>query len=378
MSTSAAEKPMFVGLRSPVSDRAGAGGHPCQGLYHAPSGEAPKVAMIATHYNVDFSEHYLAPMMAARGVGFLGWNTRYRGDEAHFLLDHALVEIGVGVKWLRETAGIEHVILLGNSGGASLMSAYQSQAVEPNVVPVAGVRAPRSLDELSPADAYISLAAHPGRPDCLTSRLDPSLTDELDPTSIDPSLDLWNPENGPPYAPQFVERYRSAQLARNQRITDWAKSELARLTELGFNDRVFPVSRSWADPRMIDPTIEPSDRRPNWSIGGDPRRANRSVWGLGVASTLRTWLSMWSMETSQCRAEPHLARVTVPSLVVHATADPGVYRSDAERIFTAIAAADKTYVEVNADHYLLEPANSRSDVADLMADWIAERFPVTR
>ena len=108
----------FVGLPSPVVGRAGAGGHPCQGIYHRPAGATPRVAFIATHYNVDFSEHYLASFMAERGFGFLGWNTRFRGNEAHFLLDHALAEIGVGVRWLREQAGAERVVLLGNSGGA--------------------------------------------------------------------------------------------------------------------------------------------------------------------------------------------------------------------------------------------------------------------
>ncbi len=130
----------FVGLPSPVIGRAGAGGHPCQGIYHRPAGARPTTALIATHYNVDFSEHYLASFLAERGYGFLGWNTRFRGAEAHFLLDHALAEIGVGVRWLRETAGVERVVLLGNSGGGSLMAAYQSQAVEPNVTPVAGMR----------------------------------------------------------------------------------------------------------------------------------------------------------------------------------------------------------------------------------------------
>ncbi len=97
----------FVGLPSPVVGRAGAGGHPCQGIYHrsvGQSGTLPRTAFIATHYNVDFSEHYLASFLAERGYGFLGWNTRFRGNEAHFLLDHALAEIGVGVRWLRAAA----------------------------------------------------------------------------------------------------------------------------------------------------------------------------------------------------------------------------------------------------------------------------------
>ena len=91
---------------------------PVQGLYHRASGTTPTTALIATHYDIDFSEHYLAEHMAARGYGFLGWNTRFRGAGRYFLLDHAVAEIGVGVRWLREQAGVERVVLLGNSGGA--------------------------------------------------------------------------------------------------------------------------------------------------------------------------------------------------------------------------------------------------------------------
>ena len=140
------------------------------------------MAFIATHYNVDFSEHYLASFMAERGFGFLGWNTRFRGNEAHFLLDHALAEIGVGVRWLREQAGAEQVVLLGNSGGGSLMAAYQSQATEPSVRPVAGMRPLPAVEDLPPGDLYVALAAHSGRPEVLTAWLDASVTDEGDPT----------------------------------------------------------------------------------------------------------------------------------------------------------------------------------------------------
>src|SRR5699024_7517198 len=121
----------FVGLTSPTAPRAGAGGYPCQGLFYRGLERTPTVAVIATHYQIDFSEHYLADYLAGRGIGFLGWNTRFRGFESSFALDHALVDIGVGVRWLREVAGVDTVVLLGNSGGGSLMAAYQSQAVEP-------------------------------------------------------------------------------------------------------------------------------------------------------------------------------------------------------------------------------------------------------
>ena len=170
----------FVGLPSPAVGRAGAGGHPCQGIYHAPSGARPTTAFIATHYNVDFSEHYLASFLAGRGYGFLGWNTRFRGAEAYFLLDHTLAEIAVGVSWLRQQ-GIERVVLLGNSGGGSLMGAYHSQSVEPNIRPARDRTILPAALELPPCDLFVFVAAHPGRPEILTDWMDASVIDENDP-----------------------------------------------------------------------------------------------------------------------------------------------------------------------------------------------------
>ncbi len=54
------------------------------------------------------------------------------------MLEHALIDIGVGVRWLREEAGVERVVILGNSGGGSLMGAYQAEATPPTLA--AGVR----------------------------------------------------------------------------------------------------------------------------------------------------------------------------------------------------------------------------------------------
>jgi len=345
----------FVGLPSPSMPRAGAGGHPCQGLYWSPEGRRPRIALIATHYNVDFAEHYSAPYFAARGFGFLGWNTRYRGAEDLFHLDHARTDIGVGVKWLREQ-GVEKIVLLGNSGGGSLMAAYQADA-----------------EEDAKGDLYISLNAHPGRPEVLTNWMDGSVIDETDPPKTDEALNPFGEHNGPPFSEDFVTRYRAAQRGRNQRITDWAKSELARLNAAGIPDRIFPLFRTWADLRFIDPAIEPTDRPCPGCYAGPPHLANRSPFGIGRANTLRAWLSMWSLETSECQGPPQLAKLTVPALVVQSMADMGVFPSDARKIFDSIAASDKTVELIPGAHYFEDSEHNREGAIDLMAAWINER-----
>jgi len=362
----------FIGLVSPTAPRFGHGTHPCQGLYWTPKGKRPRVAFIANHYNVDFNEHYLAPYMAARGYGFLGWNTRYRGAEDQFILEHALVDIAVGVRWLKEVAGVETVVLLGNSGGGSLMAAYQAEAQ--NLTLDAKGPLLDALHKLPKGDLYISLNAHPGRPEVLTAWMDASVTDETDPTKTDPSLDPFNPDNGPPYSAEFITRYRAAQRARNQRITDWAKAELARLNAAGYPDRIFPLFRTWADLRFMDPAIDPSTRPCPGCYRGNPAVANRAPSGIGRANTLNAWLSMWSLETSKCRGEVHLGTIKLPSLVIQSTGDMGVFPSDARLIFGSLGTKDKTLEMPPGAHYFEDKPSYRDDVADMIAGWLAKRI----
>jgi len=251
------------------------------------------------------------------------------------------------------------------------MAAYQSQAVEPNFVPPAGSALPDAVRGLPPAELYISLNAHPGRPEVLTAWMDPSVVDEGDPFAADPALDMYAPANGPPYSPDFVARYRAAQEARNHGITAWVRAELEGITGRGHFDRIFVTPRTWADLRMLDGRLDPSDRAVGRCYAGDPRWANYSPFGIGHVNSLRSWLSMWSLEASQCRGGPHLERIGVPALVLQSLADTGVYPSDARSIHDDLGCSDKSLELFPGDHYLEDPAGARDGVADRIAAWVA-------
>ena len=150
--------------------------------------------------------------------------------------------------------------------------------------------------------------------------------------------------------------------------------ELDRLAAAGHlgGDRLFTMTRTWADLRMMDGALDPSDRRTPWCYGGDPRRANAGVFGIGTVSTCRSWLNMWSLTDSDCRGGPHLARLHLPALVVNASGDAGVYPSQAQELFDAIASTDKRLEELDGDHYFQEPAGARDQVADVITAWLDE------
>ena len=89
-----------------------------------------------------------------------------------------------------------------------------------------------------------------------------------------------------------------------------------------------------------------------------------------MTNTCRTWLSMWSLRNSDCRGAAHLARIVVPTLVIQSLADTGVFPSDAHGIHDAVASLDKELQLIPGDHYLTDPADARTDVADRIAVWL--------
>jgi len=68
-----------------------------------------------------------------------------------------------------------------------------------------------------------------------------------------------------------------------------------------------------------------------------------------------------------------LARITCPALVINAEADTGVFPSDAQRIYDALASSDKSLCSINTDHYFTTPG-ARSEQADTIAKWVAKRW----
>jgi hypothetical protein len=178
------------------------------------------------------------------------------------------------------------------------------------------------------------LAAHISRSGTLTEWLDPSVTDERDPDARDPAWNLYNPACvQPPYPADWLTEFRARQQARNRRITAWAQARLTTLKAAqGPNaEQAFVVHGTMADPRWLDPAIDPNDRVPGQCYLGDPRVINDSPGGLGRTSTLRSWLSQWGLDTSNADGPACAVDCHVPTLVVGNSADDACTPSHTHR-----------------------------------------------
>lgn len=351
-------------------------------LWTPPEGRPWKTAVILSHPRGDFSVHYACPLLAAAGYAVLGFGTRYMNNDTDCLHEQCTIDVETVYQEMKRR-GAEAVVLLGNSGGGSLMALAHAE---------------RGI-----GDGWVGMAAHPGEGVFMLQVIDPSVADEDDPFATVPELDMYNPDNGwrpwpepCSYDPQWLARYRSAQIDRVARIDALARESLESSQAAGRGaknldpvrdphawreqrrravfSKYMVIYRTLADPAYLDLSIDPDDR-PMGSLFAfpDPFDANYGRGGLARTMTARGWLSTWSGLSSHAKLADTMPRVAVPTLLIHPTADTEIRVWQAREIVDNAGAADKTYVEMKgAPHYL---EGHRREAIAHMVDWMAARYP---
>jgi alpha-beta hydrolase superfamily lysophospholipase len=342
------------------------------------AGARPTVAIMICHPTANFLGHYALPGLAERGFGAIGFTSRYIGNDSSLIMENCLMDMGAVVRHLRDR-GYEKVVLIGNSGGASIVPYYQAQAQRPTVTSPPGGGPDLTTAGLVPADGIVLLNAHPSRARLSTEWLDPAIIDEQQPFERDPALDMHNPENGPPYSAEFIERYRAAQLARNRRISDWARGRLRVITAPGhfppgLDDQPFVVQGTAADLRFLDGAIDPSDREIGVTLWGSPGVANYMPAGIGRYSTLRSWINQWSMDDTMGDSMRWLPELEAPLCVVLGSADPTVLPAMAQQLHDAATAAPyrQLHMVKGATHYFENQPELLAEALDHIAAFVDE------
>lgn len=339
-----------------------------------PADADPKTAVVLAHPTANFLGHYLLEDLARQGLAAVGMTTRYIGNDSALLLENCVLDVSAVVGYLRDQ--YDNVVVLGNSGGGGLVPLYQSQAECPTLTHAPGGGGPDLTQSgLQPADALIFLNAHPSRAVLRTEWLDAAIVDELQPFVRDPQLDMFNPDNGPDYSAEFITRYREAQLARSRRIDDWVFDQLSEIQtrfDGALTDLPFVIHGTTADLRFKDGSIDPNDRVLDSTLWGPPRTANYLPASLAHFTTLKSWLSQWSLTHSNAGAH-NLSEVSAPVLLVVGTADPTVLPAHTEALATAIRHDDWSRVDIpGGTHYFEGRPDLIADVASAVKGWLVK------
>jgi hypothetical protein len=357
------------------------------------------------HPRQDVTHHVLVPELLARGFAVWTQGTRSVNNDLSLLHEQALLDAAAGQIFLRER-GFDAVVSLGHSGGGTLFAFYHQQAELPTADRISkgpGGR-PTGLGEtvMPVPDAAVFMAPHPGQGALLQRLIDPSVRDESDPLSVEPSLNLYDPANGfvdapatSHYSAEFLDRYRRAQHARIARLDAVARDRVADIAaareafavtgdpadrRAALAPRVLTVYRTDADPRGVDLSIDPNDRPYGSLFGRRPDLTNYGLVGFGRLTTPEAWLSTWSAVSTNADFLRCAPGVSAPTLLVELSGDQACYPVDMTAMAAALGAQDLTSVRVAGTHFggpLVKggPTGSSLAAAEIGA-WLADRFPV--
>lgn len=197
-----------------------------------------RIAVLVMHSDEDYLTCPTGPELAKRGFTVLCANVIGK-EGIIFSQNEKLRCVHAAVSYLKGLHGIDKVVLMGHSGGATLMTAYQAIAEEgPEVFQGAEMLSPYPNNErLTRADGIMLLDANWGNAVMQLFSLDPALRTEENGRDIDPELNLFDPENGfnkqgSSYSREFIRKFQLAQSARNMRILNSAL-ERSRLIDEG-------------------------------------------------------------------------------------------------------------------------------------------------
>jgi len=350
-----------------------------EGLLMTPKGRASSTLLVFMHPATTLQLLPVPQASARAGSHVLCAASRYMKNDAPLILEKVLLDLGAYIRHAREHWGYKKVVIVGWSGGGALALLYQSQAERPSITHTpAGDPVDIEGANLSPADALVFQAAHTSRAQLLLDMLDPSVRNELDPDDRNPELDIYNKSNPnqPPYSAEFIAEYRAAQLARMRKITAWVKDELHKLKvkNTGEMERGFVTHRTMAEPRFLDPTLDPNDRKPGWCYLGNPETANTGPVGLARFSTLRSWLSQWSIDDTNGNGVVCSKQISVPLLAVENSADDAVPKPHTGAIFRAAGSKDKAmHVIKGGTHYYAGQPDKLAEAITLTQDWLRAR-----
>ena len=399
------------------------------GVLYAPENDADckNVAVMVMHSDADYLNFPAGKALASHGYRTLQANVS-RVTET---LDKKLLDVKTCIEYLKSLPGVEKVVILGHSGGATLMSCYQAVAENGAAVfqDEKKIVAISDIGELPAADAVMLIDSNWGNGIMTLLSLDPAVKCDCNGVDLDTEYDLAKQEgyhpDGSHYSDAFIGKYQKAQASRNEKLISKALERLdaintgkgnyrddepwivAGATQIAPCNRLFPQDiRLLSHTKKEWPLIH-ADGSVTTGIIPSLRKARKampftSIYGMGTMITsVKTYLSAQAIRTTEefgydethiygidwdssyCCTPGNMRHVKAPLLLMGMTG--GYECLAAEMIYELAASEDKTLAFVEGASHMLWPAKECESYPgqfgdtvkltfDYAADWLNKHF----
>lgn len=203
--------------------------------------EKSKIAVLVMHSDEDYLTCPTGEELAKRGYVVLCANVISK-EGIIFHQNKKMHSVKAAIQWLKAYPGVEKVVLMGHSGGASLLTEYQAVAENGgHIFSGENMCYPYvEEEELIPADGIMLLDANWGNAVMQLFSLDPAVVQEGNGMDLDPELNLFEEKNGfceagSSFRDDFIRKFQKAQGKRNEKILAHAM-ERCRLIDEGKGD----------------------------------------------------------------------------------------------------------------------------------------------
>lgn len=205
-------------------------------LYEPKGREGEKLnAILVMHSDEDYMSMPTGPELAKRGYCVLCANVMSK-EGCFFTQPEKMSSVKESIEYLRSLDCVDKVILMGHSGGATLMTAYQAIA-ESGVEVFQGpqmIYPHPDVGILPPADGVMLLDSNWGNAAMQLFSLDPAVEDEAIGTVLNREYNLFEPENGfdpngSSFSEEFTKKFQKRQGERNNAILRYAQSRLENI-----------------------------------------------------------------------------------------------------------------------------------------------------
>ena len=387
-------------------------------VLYAPENDADckNVAVMVMHSDADYLNFPAGRALASHGYRTLQANVS-RVTET---LDKKLLDVKTCIEYLKKLPSVEKVVILGHSGGATLMSCYQAVAEngvqyfqdEKKIVPIS------DIGDLPAADAVMLIDSNWGNGIMTLLSLDPAVKCDCNGVDLDPAYDLAKQEgydpNGSHYSEDFIAKYQKAQAVRNEKLINKALERLevinsgkgnyrddepwivAGATQIAPCNRLFPQDiRLLSHTKNEWPLIH-ADGSITTGIIPSLRKARKampftSIYGMGTMITsVKTYLSAQAVRTTEefgydethiygidwdstyCCTPGNMRGVKAPLLLMGMTG--GYECLAAEMIYELAASEDKTLAFVEGASHMLWPAKECEEFPGQFGDTVKLTF----